>query len=84
LRAVLAILLAVAVLALAGVPHVHELGDSHECVACATAGAAAAPVVAPDTAPSVVPESRIVLAPEAVPAAGFPLGAVPGQSPPFA
>jgi len=84
LRTALAILLALAVLALAGVPHVHALGESHECVACATAGAAAAPGVTPDAAPSVVLEARVELAPVAAPAAAFPLGAVPGQSPPFA
>jgi hypothetical protein len=85
LRTALAIFLALAVLALAGVPHVHaSLGESHECVACATSRAAAAPAVTPDAAPSVILEARVELAPEAAPFAAFPLGAVPGQSPPFA
>lgn len=80
----LAVLLAIAVLALAAVPHVHDASAAHECVACATAGAAAAPASAPVVALPAETAEPVVLAPGLAPVAGFPLGAVPGQSPPFA
>jgi hypothetical protein len=84
-RAILAVLLAVAVLALAGAPHVHATGhDGQECAACAASRAAAAPASTPDVAPAPQFAERVVLAPGLAPVTGAPLGAIPGQSPPVA
>lgn len=85
MRAALALLLAVAVLALSGVPHVHAAGhDGQECAACAAPRAAAAPVAALDLAPAPAVEPLVVAAPGLAPVTGAPLGAIPGQSPPAA
>jgi hypothetical protein len=86
LRSAVATLLAVAVLVLAAAPHVHEAAaqDRQECVACATARAAASPAAVPDVAPQRVVEELVALAPGLAPVTGAPLGAIPGQSPPVA
>ena len=84
-RAALALLLALLVLAVSGAPHVHAgVGDRHECIACATALAGAAPVASAGVAPAFVPEQLLELVPGLAPVTGAPQGAVPGQSPPSA
>lgn len=86
LRSAVATLLAVAVLVLAAVPHVHDgaAPERPDCVACATARSAAAPPATVDVAPLACPAGQVVLAPGLAPVTGAPLGAVPGQSPPVA
>ncbi|MEI7703901.1 MAG: hypothetical protein WCK73_04840 [Deltaproteobacteria bacterium] len=77
----------VAVMLLLGVaaPHHHApAGGTHECVACTVGGA----LEARDATPQVVAPAPVALArvtsPAREPVTGFPLGAVPGQSPPHA
>ncbi len=65
-------------------PHHHAAsGGVHDCVACTVGGALeardATPVLAP---PSPAPVARASVT-AADPVTGFPLGAVPGQSPPL-
>jgi hypothetical protein len=72
---------------LAGVaaPHHHAgPGGAHECVACTAGGALEARDATPALSPP--PPAPVALATGAAtdPVAGFPLGAVPGQSPPLA
>ena len=72
---------------LAGVaaPHQHVAsGSAHECVACTVGGA----LEARDATPTLAPPPSAPVAQASVlaadPVTGFPLGAVPGQSPPLA
>jgi len=84
-RAALAMLACLFVVATSAAPHHHDarLGD-HACPACVSSGAD----VARDQTPQVEavtgwPETFPAV-PEQAPASGAPLGAVPGQSPPHA
>jgi hypothetical protein len=64
-------------------PHVHEgqLGQ-HACIACVASSGQQVSCETPDVAPvALLAETLQELVP-ASPAAGFPVGAVPGQSPP--
>jgi hypothetical protein len=83
----LLVAIATVALLLSGVaaPHHHAAsGGVHECVACTVGGA----LEARDTTPTIAPppQGPVALATGRAtePAAGFPLGAVPGQSPPLA
>ena len=85
MRAAVAILSAVLVLAGAAAPHHHAgVRDAQGCVACVTR--AAEPAC--DETPRAVPQPPLLglaqLAPESVTPCGAPLGAIPGQSPPLA
>jgi hypothetical protein len=82
-RTALAIIIAVFVLLGAVAPHEHAtpLG-THACAACIAAGAEEACVAAIDVAPRPVFASEVRDTASPAPAAGAPLGAVPGQSPP--
>ena len=81
------LLVAIATVAvlLAGVaaPHHHAAsGGAHECVACTVGGALEARDATPDLSP--LAPVRVASVPQKAsdPVAGFPMGAVPGQSPP--
>ena len=83
MRSVLAIAAATVLLLGVAAPHHHGgSGGVHECVSCTVGGA----LEARDTTPTLSPPPpvRVVVAtgPVADPVTGFPLGAVPGQSPP--
>jgi hypothetical protein len=72
---------------LAGVaaPHQHATpGGAHECVACTVGGALEARDATPRLSPPLLAPVAQAIEPAADPTAGFPLGAVPGQSPPLA
>ena len=78
--------IATAAVLLAGVaaPHHHAAsGGVHECVACTVGGA----LEARDTTPRLAPPPPVLVAVAVSsatgPVPGFPLGAVPGQSPPL-
>ncbi len=79
--------IATAALLLVGVaaPH-HHAGHAgaHECVACTVGGALEATDATPEVAPAPATDLVAAAVPRSVPAAGAPLGAVPGQSPPLA
>jgi hypothetical protein len=82
----LLVAIATAAMLLVGVasPHHHAAsGGVHECVACTVGGA----LEARDATPTLAPPASAPVAQASVPAAdpvtGFPLGAVPGQSPPL-
>ena len=84
MRFVFAIVAATVLLLGVAAPHHHGgSGGVHECVACTVGGA----LEARDTTPTLSPPPpvRVVFAtgPAADPVSGFPLGAVPGQSPPL-
>ena len=65
-------------------PHHHAAsGGVHECVACTVGGALEARDATPDLTPPASHAVAVVLPPGPSPVAGFPLGAVPGQSPPL-
>ncbi len=85
MRAAVAILSAMLVLAGAAAPHHHAgVQGTHGCVACVTRGAEPARDETPRPVPVQAPLELAQLAPESPPARGAPLGAVPGQSPPLA
>jgi hypothetical protein len=82
----LLVAIATVALLLSGVaaPHHHAAsGGVHECVACTVGGS----IEARDATPTLSPPPSVHVALEAGlptdPVAGFPLGAVPGQSPPL-
>jgi len=78
--------IAIAVVLLVGVaaPHHHAAsGGVHECVACTVGGALEARDATPTLPPPPPVELAAATSPATGPAAGFPLGAVPGQSPPL-
>jgi hypothetical protein len=64
-------------------PHHHAVsGGVHECVACTVGGALEARDATPRLHPPAPVQVAVATGPAADQAAGFPLGAVPGQSPP--
>jgi len=78
---------AAALVALAVVsPHAHHADPlgSNACQACVVRAGEAACAATPDVAPARVPSGAVPAAPVRAPPPGFPLGAVPGQSPPRA
>ena len=82
------LLVAIATVAvlLAGVaaPHHHAgSGGVHECVSCTVGGALEARDATPSLSPPPPVQVAVATGPAADQAAGFPLGAVPGQSPPL-
>ncbi len=85
MRAVVAILSAVLVLAGAAAPH-HHAGTRgvHGCVACVTRNAEPAHDETPRTALQPPLLGLAQLEPESIASRGAPLGAIPGQSPPLA
>jgi hypothetical protein len=85
LRVAFAIVAAVLVALTAAAPHVHSGPEgSHGCMACVTRAGEEAASATPDVRPLALPPEAVAAAPVRAPAAGFPLGAVPGQSPPRA
>ncbi len=81
------LLVAIATVAvlLAGVasPHHHAgSGGVHECVSCTVGGSLEARDATPTLLPPPVVQVAQPPAPSADPVTGFPMGAVPGQSPP--
>jgi hypothetical protein len=85
LRAALAILAALLVALGAAAPHQHAGAEgSHGCMACVARAGEEAVSATPDVRPLALPPGTVFAAPAGAPAAGFPLGAVPGQSPPRA
>jgi hypothetical protein len=82
-RILVALATAAVLLAGAAAPHHHAApGGVHECVACTMGGALEARGATPDVAPPAPVRVVSEVEPVPEPAAGFPLGAVPGQSPP--
>jgi hypothetical protein len=82
-RILVAIATAAVLLSGVAAPHHHAApGGAHECVACTVGGALEARVATPELPPPA--PVRVASAPEpvSVPTVGFPMGAVPGQSPP--
>jgi hypothetical protein len=82
------LLVAIATVAvlLAGVaaPHHHAVSSgSHECVSCTVGGSLEARDATPTLSPPPPVQVAVATGPAADPAPGFPLGAVPGQSPPL-
>lgn len=85
MRGVIAIATALLVLVTAFAPHVHEgVYGKSACAACVTAASEAAARETPAMAPLAAAPAGVLEVAEAQPDAGFPLGAVPGQSPPVA
>ncbi|HEX9288437.1 MAG TPA: hypothetical protein VF904_02850 [Anaeromyxobacteraceae bacterium] len=85
MRAVLAAAMAALVLLTGVAPHAHggPLG-AHTCVACVAAGGEEAACETPDVAPRPLAAVELADVTRAAPVTGFPLGAIPGQSPPSA
>jgi hypothetical protein len=66
-------------------PHHHAAaGGVHECVACTVGGALEASDATPALSPPPPGPVAVATGPASDPVTGFPLGAVPGQSPPVA
>ncbi len=85
MRAAVAILSAVLVLAGAAAPHHHVgLRGTHGCVACVSRGAEPARDETPRPVPVQAPLELAQAEPEGPTPSGAPLGAIPGQSPPLA
>ena len=83
MRFLVAIATAAVLLLGVAAPHHHAAsGGAHECVACTVGGALEARDATPTLSPP--PPATVVLAagPATDPVATFPVGAVPGQSPP--
>ena len=84
MRFVLAIVAATVLLVGVAAPHHHGgSGGVHECVACTAGGALEARDATPTLAPPPPVRVAVAMGPVADPVTGFPLGAVPGQSPPL-
>ncbi len=81
MRALVAVLLALALVTAAGAPHVHAAGGD-ECAVCVLRHAAPPRSELPDFAPVVHVTGDAICAPGLPPVSGAPLGAIPGQSPP--
>jgi hypothetical protein len=85
LRAALAILATLMLVAGLAAPHHHEAGQGgHGCLACVVGGAREARDETPRLDRPEVPSERLSPPPGLPPVTGAPLGAVPGQSPPLA
>ncbi|HYD40099.1 MAG TPA: hypothetical protein VEB43_04675 [Anaeromyxobacter sp.] len=83
MRRLVAALLAVAFVALAWAPHVHAGARAeNECAACIVRTAEPAPDQPLVLGPAPAERAPAAVAPVQPLAAGAPLGAVPGQSPP--
>jgi len=82
MRALLAAGLALFLVLTAAAPHVHPHSSGDECATCVLRHAAPPQSETPDVAPVVHAAGEAAPAPGLPPVAGFPLGAVPGQSPP--
>jgi hypothetical protein len=83
MRALVATLLALTLLASTAAPHVHVRPTSgDECAVCVLGHTAPPRCALPDVAPIVQVTSDVACAPGLPPVAGAPLGAIPGQSPP--
>jgi hypothetical protein len=83
MRACVAALLVLCVLASAGAPHVHaQSSGGDECAACVLRHASPPHSQLPDVAPIVQVAGDALAAPGLPPVCGAPLGAIPGQSPP--
>ncbi|OFX25602.1 MAG: hypothetical protein A2V77_02485 [Anaeromyxobacter sp. RBG_16_69_14] len=84
-RSVLAVAAALLVLLTVMAPHAHGSAfGTHACVACALAGGVQAACETPDITPRAVTTVALPDLLRARPDTGFPLGAIPGQSPPRA
>lgn len=77
--------MALFVLVAGAAPHVHDgqLGQ-HDCIACVASSGQQATCETPDVTPAALLAEVLPELVPASPAAGFPLGAVSGQSPPRA
>jgi hypothetical protein len=85
LRAALAILATLMLVAGLAAPHHHDSPiGSHECLACTAGGARESRDETPRLERPVASAERLPALPGLPPVAGAPLGAVPGQSPPLA
>jgi hypothetical protein len=87
MRAALAATLALSLALTAAAPHVHVGAGAggEECQVCLVRGAGeVARGQTPDVTPALAPAGAVVLAPAPSPVCGAPLGAIPGQSPPWA
>ncbi len=85
MRAAIALLSAMLVLAGVAAPHHHVgLQGRHGCVACVTRGAEPAHDETPRPVPVQAPLDLAQAEPESAASRGAPLGAIPGQSPPLA
>ncbi len=85
MRALVAAALAVGLLVLGAVPHVHPAGHSgDECALCVVRHGDVAHTETPDLTPGVLHVEAVVAEPDHAPVTGAPLGAIPGQSPPAA
>jgi hypothetical protein len=82
MRAVVAAILALALLAAVAGPHVHEVSSSDACAVCVLRHIDAPKAEVPDVAPVVHDAGEVACAPGLPPVTGAPLGAIPGQSPP--
>jgi hypothetical protein len=82
-RILVAIATAAVLLAGVAAPHHHVAsGGVHECVACTVGGALEARAATPRLVPPPPVGASSPIEPAIEPVTGFPLGAVPGQSPP--
>jgi len=83
MRALIAASLALALVVGAAAPHVHAVsaGGDH-CATCVLRHTAPPQSETPDVAPVVRAAGEAPAAPGLPPVGGFPLGAIPGQSPP--
>ncbi len=83
MRALLAFGLALFLVFTAATPHVHlHSGSGDECATCVLRHTAPARSETPDVAPAVHAAGEAASALGLPTVAGFPLGAIPGQSPP--
>lgn len=85
MRLLVAIAIAAVLLVGVAAPHHHApSGGVHECVACAVGGSLEARDATPGLSPPPPGRGAVAAHPDADPVTGFPMGAVPGQSPPLA
>ncbi len=86
MRALLASVLALILVAAVAVPHVHPhaTAGGEECTLCTVRHAAPPASAEPEVAPIAHLEGAVAEDPGLPPVHGAPLGAVPGQSPPAA
>jgi hypothetical protein len=83
MRACVAVLLVLSVLASAGAPHVHaQSSGGDDCAACVLRHTSPPHSELPDVAPIVHVAGDAAGEPGRPPVFGAPLGAIPGQSPP--